>query len=199
MRINFDMDGTIANLYGVNNWLEMLIAQDETPYAIAKPLVNLSILARYLNKIQRMGIEIGIISWLSKTSNKEYDEKVTNAKKAWLAKHLPSVKWDNMEIVPYGTPKENFCLTENDILFDDEELNRKNWTGQAFTELEIFSTLKMISVTSQTSFLIPRGGRLVKIFHLAPRDLREAVYKNFMFQAMEKTARAPQFSDNYDY
>lgn len=148
MRINFDMDGTIANLYGVNNWLEMLIAQDETPYAIAKPLVNLSILARYLNKIQRMGIEIGIISWLSKTSNKEYDEKVTNAKKAWLAKHLPSVKWDNMEIVPYGTPKENFCLTENDILFDDEELNRKNWTGQAFTELEIFSTLKMISVTS---------------------------------------------------
>ena len=43
-RINFDMDGTIANLYGVENWLEMLMAEDETPYAIAKPLVNLSLL-----------------------------------------------------------------------------------------------------------------------------------------------------------
>ena len=28
MRICFDMDGTIANLYGVENWLEYLIAED---------------------------------------------------------------------------------------------------------------------------------------------------------------------------
>lgn len=146
MRINFDMDGTIANLYGVENWLEMLIANDETPYAEAKPLVNLSRLARYLNKIQKMGVEIGIISWLSKNSNKEYDTKVIKAKREWLAKHLPSVRWDTIEIVPYGTPKENFCKTENDILFDDEEPNRKNWTGRAFTELEIFTTLKSVAL-----------------------------------------------------
>ena len=147
MRINFDLDGTIADLYGVENWLEMLIANDETPYREAKPLVNLSRLARYLNKIQKMGVEIGVISWLSKNSNDEYDEKVTNAKIKWLAKHLPSVKWDSVIIVPYGTPKENYCLTENDILFDDEDKNRKNWTGKAFTEMEIFTTLKMVSVT----------------------------------------------------
>ena len=29
--INFDMDGTLANLYGVENWLEMLEAEDTTP------------------------------------------------------------------------------------------------------------------------------------------------------------------------
>ncbi len=145
MRINFDMDGTIANLYGVDGWLEMLIAQDETPYAIAKPLVNLSLLARYLNKIQKKGIEIGVISWLSKTSNEEYDAKVTTAKMKWLAKHLPSVKWDNVEIVPYGTPKENFSFTENDILFDDEAPNRKNWKGNAYKETEIFTVLKSIA------------------------------------------------------
>lgn len=144
MRINFDMDGTIANLYGVENWLEMLIAKDATPYAVAKPLVNLSRLARYLNKIQKMGIEIGVISWLAKNSTAEYDELVTQAKREWLAKHLPSVRWDNVEIVPYGTPKENFCLTENDILFDDEEQNRKNWKGMAYTEMEIFTTLKCV-------------------------------------------------------
>ena len=43
MKIWFDMDGTIADLYGVENWLEMLIVHDETPYAIAKPIVNLSV------------------------------------------------------------------------------------------------------------------------------------------------------------
>ena len=168
MRINFDMDGTIANLYGVDGWLEMLTAKDPTPYAIAKPLVNLSRLARYLNKIQKMGIEIGVISWLSKTSNSEYDELVTNAKREWLAKHLPSVNWDNVEIVPYGTPKENYCLTENDILFDDEDKNRKNWTGKAFTEMEIFTTLKTVSVNLQTSFLFQEVGRLVKSSCLDP-------------------------------
>ena len=145
MRINFDLDGTIANLYGVEGWLEMLIANDETPYAIAKPLINLSLLARYLNKIQRMGVEIGVISWLSKNSNTHYDTKVTNAKIKWLAKHLPSVKWDNVEIVPYGTPKERYCFTENDILFDDEEQNRNNWKGFAYKETEIFTVLKSIA------------------------------------------------------
>ena len=34
--ICFDMDGTIANLYGVHNWLEMLRAEDPTPYALAE-------------------------------------------------------------------------------------------------------------------------------------------------------------------
>jgi len=68
MKIWFDMDGTIADLYGVNGWLEMLIAEDTTPYAIARPLVNLSQLARKLNTLQRAGYEIGIISWGSKNS-----------------------------------------------------------------------------------------------------------------------------------
>ena len=49
----FDMDGTIANLYGVEGWLDMLIASDPTPYKLAAPLVNMNTLARKLNKLQR--------------------------------------------------------------------------------------------------------------------------------------------------
>ena len=33
--IVFDMDGTIADLYGVNGWLEMLNAENPKPYEIA--------------------------------------------------------------------------------------------------------------------------------------------------------------------
>ena len=66
MRICFDMDGTIADLYGVENWLDYLIAEDVKPYAEAKVLVNMNSLARRLNTLQRNGYEIVIISWLSK-------------------------------------------------------------------------------------------------------------------------------------
>ena len=142
--INFDMDGTIANLYGVENWLPMLENHIETPYAVAPPLLRLCTLARVLNRLQREGYRLAVISWLAKGSNADYDERVINAKLEWLAKHLPSVHWDNINIVEYGTPKENFCETPFDILFDDEERNRNNWTGRAYDVENILEILKKI-------------------------------------------------------
>ena len=137
--INFDMDGTIANLYGVDGWLDYLMDKDVTPYATARPLVNLSALARVLNRLQRNGYKVCVISWLAKGNDKEYDERVANAKVAWLAKHLPSVRWDKISIVPYGTPKST-C--GNGILFDDEEPNRNEWVGNAYDVDNIIEILK---------------------------------------------------------
>ena len=137
--INFDMDGTIADLYGVANWLDYLIAEDETPYAVARPLVNMNVLARLLNKLQNKGYTINIISWLAKNSNSEYDKKVTVAKRNWLKKHLKSVKFNNIFIVPYGTPKYTLA---NGILFDDESRNRDEWNGTAYNVDNIIGVLK---------------------------------------------------------
>lgn len=137
----FDMDGTIADLYGVDGWLEMLIHNDPTPYRVARPLVRMATLARLLNRLQREGYEIGIVSWLSKTSTAEYDKAVTEAKREWLAKHLKSVRFDYIDILPYGTPKE---MGRNGILFDDEERNRTNWNEIAYDVSEIIETLKAL-------------------------------------------------------
>ena len=133
--INFDLDGTLVDLYGVENWLAYLIAEDTTPYEIAKPLVRFATLARRLNTLQRKGYNIAVITWLSKNGTAEYNEMVTATKLAYLAKHLPSVNWDRITVVPYGTPKENFCNNPLDVLFDDEEHNRANWTGRAYAPL----------------------------------------------------------------
>jgi len=146
MRICFDMDGTIADLYGVENWLDMLCASDPTPYRIAEPLLNLNSLARVLNRLQAYGYEIGIISWLSKTSTAEYDARVVDAKKWWLKKHLHSVKWDFVEIVPYGTDKNIVNTCSADLLFDDEERNRTNWNGKAYDVDGIIEVLKNLPV-----------------------------------------------------
>lgn len=144
MKIWFDMDGTIADLYGVENWLEMLIAHDETPYAIAKPIVNLSVLARLMNKVQRKGFEICIVSALAKNSTAEYDERVRNAKIKWLANHLKSVHFDEIRFVPYWYTK-NDVNTGTDVLFDDEERHLEKWTGKAVHASKMIETLKAIA------------------------------------------------------
>ena len=144
MKIWFDMDGTIADLYGVENWLEMLIAHDETPYAIAKPIVNLSVLARLMNKVQRKGFEICIVSALAKNSTAEYDERVRNAKIKWLANHLKSVHFDEIRFVHYWYTK-NDVNTGADVLFDDEERHLEKWTGTAVHASKMIETLKAIA------------------------------------------------------
>lgn len=144
MKIWFDMDGTIADLYGVENWLEMLIAHNETPYAIAKPIVNLSVLARLMNKVQRKGFEICIVSALAKDSTAEYDERVRNAKIKWLTNHLKSVHFDEIRFVPYWYTK-NDVNTGADVLFDDEERHLEKWTGTAVHASKMIETLKTIA------------------------------------------------------
>lgn len=129
MTIYLDLDGTVVNFYGVSNWLECLEAQDSTPYRVAKPLVNLSILARYLNRLQARGYNIGIISWLSKSGTEQFNAEVAEVKREWLAKHLPSVKWDEIHIVPYGVPKSTCATCPASILFDDEQRNLNEWTA----------------------------------------------------------------------
>lgn len=138
-QINFDMDGTIANLYGVDGWLECLMNKDVRPYAEAKPLVNLSALARVLNRLQRNGYQICVISWLAKVDDDAYNKAVAEVKIAWLVKHLPSVKWDKISIVAYGTPKS---VCGDGILFDDEKPNRDEWVGVAYDVNNIIGVLK---------------------------------------------------------
>ncbi len=140
--IYFDMDGTIADFYNVENWLEYLISENPFPYVNATPLISTEIFTEICNRLQKRGFRIGIISWLSRGGSPEYNEIVTVAKNFWLEKYFPNICFDEIHIVEYGTPKEKFCKNENDILFDDEEKNRINWIGKAFTEKIILKILK---------------------------------------------------------
>lgn len=147
MKVYFDMDGTIANLYAVPDWLPKLREYNPEPYAQAKPLVNLSLLARYIHKLQEQGIEVGVISWLSKESTEVYDQEVTQAKIEWLRRHLPSVTFNSISILPYGSPKwAEVAKTATNILFDDERKNVVEWVcqgcGYAYAPDKIFEIMK---------------------------------------------------------
>ena len=148
--IYFDMDGTIANLYGVENWLPKLRAEDASPYVEATPLTDMENLQLLLAILQNRGYKIGIISWLAKNSSKSYDKSVRKAKIEWLRAMLPEIRFDEMHIVKYGTRKDYVAKDKKGIIFDDDERVREKWRGESFnpnTEdiIEILKTIKELS------------------------------------------------------
>lgn len=124
----FDMDGTIADLYGVENWLADLRNENERPYREAKPLYDMDTLASIIGLLRMVGYEIIITSWLAKGATKAYDEKVRKAKKEWLAKY--NFPYDEIHLVKYGTTKADCTRKKGgyQILIDDNEKVRNGWT-----------------------------------------------------------------------
>ena len=126
----WDMDGTITDLYGVENWLPMLRACDPTPYQIAKPMWDMKELARLIRLAQAQGIENRVVTWLSKDSTPEYDKLVRKAKREWLeANGFP---YDHFHGVKYGATKADSVRKylgedESAILFDDNAKVRAGW------------------------------------------------------------------------
>lgn len=127
--ICFDMDGTIADLYSVPNWLDKLRAEDASPYTEAAPMWDMKALRKILLKLIDKGYEIRIISWLSKDSTEEYKTAVRKAKKEWLEKYnFPAEK---CHFVAYGTTKADCIRRIADapaILIDDNAKVRNGWT-----------------------------------------------------------------------
>lgn len=123
----FDMDGTIADLYGVMGWLDDIHAENPRPYAIAEPMYDMEILNGTLNLLKANGWRIVVTTWLAKGSTKHYDNLVRMAKLEWLEMH--NFPFDEVHMVKYGTTKANCTrkLGGFQILFDDNEAIRKGW------------------------------------------------------------------------
>ena len=59
---------------------------------------------------------------------------------------MNSIRWDEVHLVKYGTPKHYIAKTKHGILFDDNEEVRENWNGIAFDEKNILDILKFLIV-----------------------------------------------------
>lgn len=157
--IAFDMDGTIANLYGVEGWLDMLRAENPIPYVEAEPLVDMDKLNEVCVLLKKAGYEIQIITALSKGASPEYKKAIREAKKAWLEKW--GFIYDRFHGVSYETPKREVLrrqMKDNPIeaiLVDDEVRHTDRW-GWGRT-------------------IDPTAGNLVETLHgLLPPELKES-------------------------
>lgn len=125
----FDMDGTIADLYGVPEWLHKLRAEDTEPYDTASPMVDMYDLHNLLSSLKDSGFTIGVISWNSKTGSDDYMHAVRTAKRNWLKDKGLTDVLDEIHVVKYGTPKHSVAAKSGrrGILIDDDENVRKAW------------------------------------------------------------------------
>lgn len=143
----FDMDGTIADLYGVEGWKEMLDGLDPTPYIEAEPMWDMEELVETLNELKTLGYMVIITSWLAMYTTKEYDRAVRTAKKNWLDNF--SFPYDELHLVKYGTTKANCTrkLGGTQTLIDDNAKVREGWSlGNTIdpTTEDLIETLKAL-------------------------------------------------------
>lgn len=126
--IYFDMDGTIADLYGFENWLNYLLSSDTKPYLDCTPLVNPKSFIKIISNLKSKGYTIGVISWGAKNGTNEYTRKVKAAKIEWLNKWFGDI-FSEIHVVKYGTSKYSCAKVKNSILVDDNSDVRKKWHG----------------------------------------------------------------------
>lgn len=132
INVYLDMDGTIADLYGQDNWLADLIAENTKPFENAKPMTTEETLYRHFPKDR---YEIKILSMTPKQARKEYCDRVEKAKDEWLDKYFPTLK--NRIYLPYGYNK-NLKNSVNAILIDDSAPIRENYKGLALNPTELW-------------------------------------------------------------
>jgi hypothetical protein len=145
--ICFDMDGTIADLYSVENWLPKLRAEDASPYIEAAPMWDMVELAEVLRELQAHGVVITVITWLSKDSTESYKKAVRDAKREWLERY--DFPFDHFHGVQYGATKADSVrrYTDNAWLIDDNAKVRQGWhLGEAIdpTEVDIISLFESL-------------------------------------------------------
>lgn len=126
--VYFDLDGTVYDLYGQSNWLPRITyLQDASAYEADNAcMVDMDKLYTVLNRLIDKGYKIGVISWLAKNSNREFDKAVRKAKRNWIAKHLPQAT--EIHIVKYGTPKHKVANDQSGIIVDDNAEILGSWT-----------------------------------------------------------------------
>lgn len=115
--IVLDMDGTIADLYHVPNWLAMLESENAAPYTIAKPIGSAKRINAMLEVLQAEGVGVQVVSWGAKGASKAYAKQVRRAKRAWVRHHLPAIK--SVRVIPYGSNKWRASAYKSAVLLDD--------------------------------------------------------------------------------
>ena len=142
--IIFDLDGTIVDLYGIEEWERKLNSADVTPYEQAKPLCDLELLRSCLLSLN--DVRIVIVSWGAIGASQESMSHIRTAKIEWL--HRWKFPFDEVHIVKYGTDKYSTIQYkhEESYLFDDSQKIRNKFKKRencyAYSEKEIFTVLE---------------------------------------------------------
>lgn len=123
-----DMDGTLFDLYGKPNWLEMLTSENPAAFeGDFLPEIDIDELYSICELLLMAGVKIGIITWLPMNASPEYERECAIVKREWVAKNLPFIT--DVKCQSYGTPKQNAITKRSKIMYliDDNIEICKTW------------------------------------------------------------------------
>ena len=138
--IVFDLDGCLVDFYSVDGWLNYLIAEDATPYAVAEPYGDSKAINAALATLQGMGYVIEVVSWLSN--------------------YYPCIDPSNVHVVAHGTNKWRVSNNKGGVLFDDEQGNIDNWNKHSNSGIgiQVTNSDTVLSTLYQIIDASPRSG-----------------------------------------
>ena len=119
--VYFDMDGTIADLYNSDRWLEKIQARQPV-FSNLAPMVDMVALQKVMGLLRDDDTDFGVITWLPMDADEQYCKACTVEKSDWLMEMFGTDAFTECYCVKYDTPKHEVPgrkLTKNDILIDD--------------------------------------------------------------------------------
>lgn len=129
-KIYFDMDGTVADLYGEKNWLNNLRNEREGSFINLRPLVDMNELAMVCHQLMNLGYSFGVITWLPMGASYEFERVCEEEKRAWVEEFMPWVS--EFYTQSYGVPKQ-YAPSKRAaemILVDDNAEVRAMWNTE---------------------------------------------------------------------
>lgn len=133
IKVWLDMDGTLFNLYGKDNWLDLL--ENEVPGAFVgdgmkdslMPALNLETIHDEIYNLIDLGVSFGIISWTPFAASPIYEEICRREKIDWLHNNFPMIT--DIAIIPYGIEKQKAITKRAQVMYliDDNSEVCKTW------------------------------------------------------------------------
>ena len=105
IKIYFDLDGTVYDLYNVENWLEKLRSEDASVFLEGDFIGDYNRFKTVCEKLVSVGVQFEVITWLPMQASEEYEIECTEVKREWVKKFMPFVT--EFTAQSYGIPKQN--------------------------------------------------------------------------------------------
>ena len=108
IKIFFDLDGTVYNLYQISGWKEKLENENPEVFREGSFIGNYPEFMAICHKLLERGIQFGVITWLPMQASEEYEKECAEVKREWVKKFMPFVT--EFTAQAYGIPKQNAII-----------------------------------------------------------------------------------------
>ena len=82
-KIFFDLDGTLYDLYNIENWLDSLQNEDATVFERGNFIGNYDEFIAIVKELMFKGYTFGVISWLPMYATPEFENECAEVKRKW--------------------------------------------------------------------------------------------------------------------